>query len=343
MSCFHPITCKNPSKQPQITGRNVQVTVPCGKCVGCKQDYTNSFAHRLIEEAKDCVQCVFVTLTYAPEYLPEGNVLVKKHLQAFLKRFDTKMRGYYEPSPHVHTKMPYKYAACGEYGGENGRAHYHVIFFFRACSWNRKFPVDWRDISNCWAFYDRRTKKYVRYGRVQIELPRSEKNCCAYIAKYSQKQLYEEYNKEEQAPFSLRSHGLGDGFLWREGPQVYRQNVRSFRNEKGYSVKFHRYYITKLFGISPAFRTEEENLKCVLYRVKMERDQKERDEAQFREYLIFHHGMSFGDFLLWRVQRSIEKERVMLQRLADKEKKRKSSRRIRNFDKMYLTIKQVYG
>lgn len=341
MSCFHPREIKIDSNLN--IGRSAYVLVPCGKCVGCKQDYTTSFAHRLMEEAKDSVQVVFVTLTYRPEFLPAGNVLVKKDLQNFLKRFNTKMRGYYHPVKGVSANMPYKYAACGEYGGENGRAHYHVLFFFKACSYNMRYPVKWEDIQKCWCRYNRKKQEYESFGRVQIELPRGEADTCAYLAKYSQKQLYEEYKSGEQPPFSLRSQGLGIGYLWRSGPDVFRRAVSSFKNEKGFRVKLHRYYLGKLYGLRPFDRSEDERRKLFLIRARARQQQDEYDAKLFREYILYHYGSDYGEFLLWKRLRLEEKERVALQRLADKEKKRKSSRRMKNFSSYYTINKFVYG
>lgn len=58
----------------------------------------------------------FVTLTYNDSELPENGSLDKTHLQKFFKRLR-------------HHKGTFRYFACGEYGEETQRAHYHACIF----------------------------------------------------------------------------------------------------------------------------------------------------------------------------------------------------------------------
>lgn len=67
----------------------------------------------------------FITLTYNDENLPEHNSLNYEHLQKFWKRL-RKQRG----------KL--RYYACGEYGDETLRPHYHAIIFGHAFTADRK-------------------------------------------------------------------------------------------------------------------------------------------------------------------------------------------------------------
>ncbi len=74
-----------------------------------------------MHEASDHEENTFITLTYAPKYLPAGGSLSKgkgSHFQLFMKRlrkaiYPTLIRFY----------------ACGEYGEELGRPHYHALIF----------------------------------------------------------------------------------------------------------------------------------------------------------------------------------------------------------------------
>lgn len=94
------------------------LTLPCGKCMGCRIERSRQWAIRCMHEAKCHSENCFVTLTYSDEYLPQGGTLVRKHLQDFLKRLRTiiypdKVRYYY----------------CGEYGEKLSRPHYHLCLF----------------------------------------------------------------------------------------------------------------------------------------------------------------------------------------------------------------------
>jgi len=59
----------------------------------------------------------FLTLTYAPENLPELGSLVPKHFQDFMKRL------------RKQTGAKLRYFHCGEYGERFARPHYHCILF----------------------------------------------------------------------------------------------------------------------------------------------------------------------------------------------------------------------
>lgn len=73
---------------------------------------------RLILEGKMHECASFVTLTYAPEFLPADYSLSKRHAQTWLKRLR-----------FVLGETRIRYFLCGEYGGERLRPHYHAIIF----------------------------------------------------------------------------------------------------------------------------------------------------------------------------------------------------------------------
>lgn len=58
----------------------------------------------------------FLNLTYDETHLPEGQTLVRRDIQLFLKRL-RKARG------------AFRFMYCGEYGDANLRPHYHAIIF----------------------------------------------------------------------------------------------------------------------------------------------------------------------------------------------------------------------
>ena len=60
----------------------------------------------------------FITLTYSEEQLPDHGSLNKKHLQDFWKR----LRKHLQPSR-------IRYYACGEYGDNTFRPHYHALVY----------------------------------------------------------------------------------------------------------------------------------------------------------------------------------------------------------------------
>ena len=57
----------------------------------------------------------FLTLTYDDDHLPQDNKIHKEHLQNFFKR--------------LRHSFDVRYMACGEYGEETRRPHYHALIF----------------------------------------------------------------------------------------------------------------------------------------------------------------------------------------------------------------------
>lgn len=112
------------------------IPIPCGQCIGCRLDYSRMWADRCILEAREYECNAFVTLTYDPEHLPElqqvidvetGETflwpsLVPEDLEKFMKD----LRRYYK---YHYNYDNIRFYACGEYGEEGGRPHFHLLLF----------------------------------------------------------------------------------------------------------------------------------------------------------------------------------------------------------------------
>ena len=96
--------------------------VPCGKCLGCVLDHSKNRAMRMYLESLYSTCTYFFTLTYNDEHIPSDYQLHKKDLQVFIQ----KLRNYYRNEFGI---TGIRYYACGEYGGNTGRPHFHVVFF----------------------------------------------------------------------------------------------------------------------------------------------------------------------------------------------------------------------
>ena len=68
-----------------------KMEIPCGQCIGCRLDRSREWAARISAEASLYDQNCFITLTYAPENLPENGSLVLEHFQLFMKRLRKNM------------------------------------------------------------------------------------------------------------------------------------------------------------------------------------------------------------------------------------------------------------
>ena len=96
------------------------VLVPCGKCAACRKNQRFEMGARAALEARESYYNSFLSLTYDDDHLPPDGKLDKKALQLFIKR----LRKYLEPSG-----VKIRYLACGEYGSETFRPHYHICIF----------------------------------------------------------------------------------------------------------------------------------------------------------------------------------------------------------------------
>lgn len=179
--------------------------VPCGKCDGCRIDYSRTWAHRMILELKDNPTAMFVTLTYRDAnltILPSGEkTLVKRDVQLFFKR----LRKAY-PTKRI------RFYLAGEYGPQTQRPHYHAIIYGLGLDdfddlWlvghNGRGEPLWSSpkFAGIWS-HGNVTMSHVTY------------HTCAYVARYCLKKIHkDEYSPDVVPEFSLCSRRPGIGML----------------------------------------------------------------------------------------------------------------------------------
>lgn len=112
MKCPYPVVIKH-----EKLGKYIEV--PCGKCIICQRNLVADWAFRLRYEAESSKSVFFVRLSYDNEHLPTNNGYPTLQI-ADLQKFFKKLR---------KTGLQFRYFAVGEYGGQFGRPHYHVLFF----------------------------------------------------------------------------------------------------------------------------------------------------------------------------------------------------------------------
>lgn len=99
----------------------IYIIVPCGKCLLCNDRKISDWKCRAFCETSTSGNVPYhLTLTFNNENLPFE--ISKRELQLFLKRLRSELsyNGYTEKI---------KYAACGEYGAQKSRPHYHLILW----------------------------------------------------------------------------------------------------------------------------------------------------------------------------------------------------------------------
>ena len=147
MPCYYPITGYKAKKcNPETGKRSIvfnkrdgyidrPVVVPCGRCIGCRLEYSRQWAIRCVHEAQMHEHNSFITLTYNERNLPDDKSIHKEEIQAFFKRFRKHLTNEHgsekdpEKPGRFRPRVPIRYFACGEYGEEKGRPHYHAIIF----------------------------------------------------------------------------------------------------------------------------------------------------------------------------------------------------------------------
>lgn len=215
LPCLSPVDIKDPRYSYKK-----YMLVPCGKCVNCKLNYAKMWSIRIMHELKDWDSACFLTLTYDEEHLPKDGSLDKQDLQKFFKRLRFNLGG-----------RKIKYFACGEYGEQYGRPHYHIIVF----GLNGQTELD--IIQKSWLF------GFVGCGSVTID-------SANYVARYTVKGgLTDEecYQRGIQPQFLVMSRrpGIGANLANCKDYQTWISNT-GFCVSKGLKFPIPRYYKSKL-------------------------------------------------------------------------------------------------
>lgn len=103
--------CRTPNRLDDGT------EVACRKCWQCKRNRVNDLVGRCIAESKFSIQTYAVTLTYANDAGVNAVTLVYKDVQDMMKR--------------LRKRYKVRYIVAGEYGTAKGRAHWHIVLFFK--------------------------------------------------------------------------------------------------------------------------------------------------------------------------------------------------------------------
>lgn len=152
---------------------DLQLELPCGRCIGCKLEKSRQWAMRCTHEQQLHKHTCFLTLTYSPENLPPFGTLVLKDVQNFLKR----LRKALHP-------IKLRFFLCGEYGELEGRPHYHIILY------GYDFPdkKPWRKTPRGDQLYrSPKLEKIWDLGASEIGSVTFES--AAYVARYSTKKI----------------------------------------------------------------------------------------------------------------------------------------------------------
>lgn len=204
------------------------IEIPCGKCIGCRLDHSRQWALRCMMELKEHEKACFVTLTYSESHVPitfmpdpdTGEAIAvytlkKRDLQLFWKR----LRKYLGDDCKI------RYFACGEYGSQSFRPHYHAIIFGFMPDDLRLYQKN--DSSN---YYTSETLNKI-WDNGQVIVANVNFDTCAYVARYTAKktvgtigdEFYKSHNLE--VPFLVMSRRPGIGWNYMsDNPGLFRSD-----------------------------------------------------------------------------------------------------------------------
>lgn len=231
---------------------NYQI-IPCGQCIGCRLEYSRQWANRGYLESKCWDQNWFVTLTYDEAYnfiLDEietsdgitytnpgdwNGILIPEHLTAFMKSLRQIMK-------REHGQDGIRFMACGEYGSEGQRPHYHIILF------NCNLPLE--------SFYNPKIKNHNLYWQNTIierawgngrepkgicNISEASWNNIAYTARYITKKVngalsehyYAEQGQVKEFFRVSRMPGIGELYYRQHKDEIYKYDCITIVNQEG--------------------------------------------------------------------------------------------------------------
>jgi len=229
MSCQAPITAYRPAiggpvrfNSPKDGRAYMQIKLPCGACILCREEHARQWAVRITHEATQHAENSFITLTYSNENLPEHNSLRYEDLQKFWRRLRRQLRKRHGKA------FKLRYYAVGEYGDKTQRPHYHACVFGYAFTENRIIIREsptllWttEELREAWGY------GHVSIGALTFETAR-------YTASYVTKKLRsrQQYVRvdeetgeliplEQPRSFCSLKPALSTGWLEKYGNQVY--------------------------------------------------------------------------------------------------------------------------
>ena len=316
MACYHPnralwfgqMTAEDKKKYIIIPQNGTQkignlafkepleeIEVPCGKCIGCRLDYSRQWANRCMLEAKEWKNNFMITLTYDDENINKVNgvdrvtgelglvgTLVPEDLTKFMKD----LRRYYK---YHYNHDNIRFYACGEYGSQTYRPHFHVIVF--------NCPI-----ADLQIFFLNKEKQQIYksdiiekiWGKGIITVAKLEWQVAAYVARYVMKKMKgpeaeEFYQKIGVVPEFVRmsrSPGIGRNFYEENKDKIYEFDEIHLERKNGnvMTIKPGKYY-DRLFDLdSPeAMKAiKEERKKAAEISIK---NQLEKTSLNKKEYL----------------------------------------------------------
>lgn len=296
MSCYHPYVGFDYGINEETGKKNIKVLpvvgnlketldanpgsmlIPCGKCIGCRMDYSRRWADRMMLEYESAGSGIFVTLTYDCRHVVNlvGENIVdctypeientkqcplnyacgekcKRDGSLFADHLTTFMKDLREDLRHNYGKY-IRFFGVGEYGSwENThRPHYHYILFgIGLDDLKNKVFVGFNELRQA-GYTDPLISDHWPYGIVHIT-DVSWKSC-AYVARYTTKKALDPSNDDfldllgKNHMFSRMSRrpGIGKPYLDEHPGCLDYQNIYLSTPDGAKKVNIPKYFVKQL-------------------------------------------------------------------------------------------------
>lgn len=285
MPCYHPIPMWHSKNINKETGKRPltanygdawrplgrlpdTIYVPCGQCVGCRLEYSRQWAMRCVHEFETAGRVgSFITLTYNPDNLPPDGKVHKDHVQKFFKRLRKKFGN------------GIRFFACGEYGHNFKRPHYHAIIFGLQFT-----DLMIHTVKHGYQYYRSPTLErlwpygFSLVGNVTFE-------SAAYVARYVFKKQKGDDVDDSLQPFVLMSRmpGLGHDWYNKYKSQIYPNDFIVIRD--GITCKPPQYYDSLLEKDNPELYEQVKAARQAKYRRDEDMTDEEYAAAAIQERL----------------------------------------------------------
>jgi len=302
VSCFHPLPAfrDRTGGQPRIgyhAGEDGdKLELPCGRCVGCRQDRARAWSIRVMHEAQLYDSNLFVTLTYEPDKLPASLSLEYPHFQKFMRRLRKEMVGV---GVAPNGKRPVRFFVSGEYGERYGRPHWHAILF------NCRFPDQERWING--SYRSSVAERLWSFGGVHIGEVTPASAC--YVAGYTLSKVYgsaaDDYYEDvinvssgevsrRRSEFCVMSRRPGIGAWWYErfGSDLFPED-HAVMSGKEYKVP--RYYWEKFRHVADPIVVEQLEEQRYERSLVMPLSEKSEERRAAREGVAWSRVRTYSD------------------------------------------------
>ena len=103
------------------------IQIPCGKCIGCRMDYSRSWADRMTYHVQGREEAsYFLTLTYDDDSIE--SLVHSENYDLYALRFDD-MTDFIKKLRNRFRDAEIDYYYSGEYGDNSFRPHFHMILY----------------------------------------------------------------------------------------------------------------------------------------------------------------------------------------------------------------------